>query len=370
MSIQRRRGKKGVSYQVRYRRSDGGQASRTFRTRREAEVFNSKIVIDDDGIRSLTRTQRKITFAEVAERWVKQCNHRPRTAIARDQILRVHLLPFLGLRPIRSITTSDLRDLVAMWREKGYSPGSIRNFVRIISPIMKMALADDLITRNPTSALRLEPTRPAKRIELSPKQCQLMLLHAGDYYRPLIYFLLATGVRVGEALELRVGNVDFEKSQVVVTESKTAAGLRRISLCEHDLGVIRRQIEVMHGSEPEADRHLFLGVGGGPVNDGYLRRQVIPKIIRESGLPKFTPHDLRRAHATMLVDAGVNPLVVKERMGHASIETTLSYYARPTARALESASEVAFDYISRVDSPAVPRPVPKLFPNLEVDEIP
>lgn len=370
MSIQRRRGKKGVSYQVRYRRSDGGQASRTFRTRREAEVFNSKIVIDDDGIRSLTRTQRKITFAEVAERWVKQCNHRPRTAIARDQILRVHLLPFLGLRPIRSITTSDLRDLVAMWREEGYSPGSIRNFVRIISPIMKLALADDLITKNPTSALRLEPTRPAKRVELSPKQCQLMLLHTGDHYRPLIYFLLVTGVRVGEALELRVGDVDFEKSQVVVTESKTAAGCRRIAVCEHDLGVIRRQIEAMYGSEPEPDGHLFLGVGGRPVNDGFLRRQIISRIIRDSGLPKFTPHDLRRAHATMLVDAGVNPLVVKERMGHASIETTLSYYARPTTRALESASEVAINYISRVDTPAVPRPVPNLFPNLEVDEIP
>lgn len=370
MSIQRRRGKKGVSYQVRYRRSDGGQASRTFRTRREAEVFNSKIVIDDDGIRSLTRTQRKITFAEVAERWVKQCNHRPRTAIARDQILRVHLLPFLGLRPIRSITTSDLRDLVAMWREKGYSPGSIRNFVRIISPIMKMALADDLITKNPTSALRLEPARPARRVELSPKQCQLMLLHTGDHYRPLIYFLLVTGVRVGEALELRVGDVDFEKSQVVVTESKTAAGCRRIAVCEHDLGVIRRQIEAMYGSEPEPDGHLFLGVGGRPVNDGFLRRQIISRIIRDSGLPKFTPHDLRRAHATMLVDAGVNPLVVKERMGHASIETTLSYYARPTTRALESASEVAINYISRVDTPAVPRPVPNLFPNLEVDEIP
>jgi integrase len=363
-------GKKGVSYQVRYRRSDGGQASRTFRTRREAEVFNSKVVIDDDGIRSLTRSQRKITFAEVAERWVKQCNHRPRTATARDQILRVHLLPNLGLRPIRTITTSDLRDLVAMWRGKGYSSGSIRNFVRIISPIMKMALADDLITKNPTSALRLEPTRPATRIELSPKQCQLMLLHAGDYYRPLIYFLLVTGVRVGEALEIRVGNVDFEKSQVLITESKTTAGCRRISLCEHDLGVVRRQIEAMYGSEPKPAQHLFLGVGGQPVNDGFLRRQIIPRIIRESGLPKFTPHDLRRAHATMLVDAGVNPLVVKERMGHASIETTLSYYARPTARALESASEVAINYITRTDSPAAFRPVPKLFPILEVDEIP
>jgi len=370
MSIHRRTGKKGVSYQVRYRRPDGGQASRTFRTRREAEVFNSKVVIDDDGIRSLTRTQRKITFAEVAERWVKQCNHRARTATSRDQILRVHLLPTLGPRPIRSITTSDLRDLVVALREEDYSPGTIRNIVGIVNPIMKLALADDLITKNPTSGLRLEPARPATRVELSPRQCELMLLHAGDYYRPLIYLLLVTGVRVGEALDLRVGDVDFEKMQVVVTESKTAAGRRRISLCANDLRVIRQQIEAMYGSEPNPSRHLFLGVRGRPVNDGFLRTRVISKIIRDSGLPKFTPHDLRRAHATMLVDAGMNPLVVKERMGHASIETTLAYYARPTARALETASEVAFNFITRADSSTASRTVPNLFPNLEVVEIP
>jgi len=69
---------------------------------------------------------------------------------------------------------------------------------------------------------------------------------------------------------------------------------------------------------------------GKTLNDRNVANRVLNKVIRETGLPHFTFHDLRRTHATMLVAAGIDPKVVQQRMGHESIETTLKYYAQPT----------------------------------------
>ncbi|MFM8907005.1 MAG: tyrosine-type recombinase/integrase, partial [Actinomycetota bacterium] len=51
-------------------------------------------------------------------------------------------------------------------------------------------------------------------------------------------------------------------------------------------------------------------------------QRVLKKIIKTTGLPAFTFHDLRKTHVTMLVEAGYDPKVIQQRMGHANIETT------------------------------------------------
>lgn len=123
MSIHHRPGKTVVSYQVKWRREDGTQGSRTFHTKREATVFDAQVTLDDGDARRITTEQRKVTFATVAELWtgLKDFSHSTNTKRRRDQILRLHVLPDLGQMPIRSIKTSHLRALVASWQRKGLS---------------------------------------------------------------------------------------------------------------------------------------------------------------------------------------------------------------------------------------------------------
>lgn len=164
MSIHKRTGKKGVAYQVRYRRENGEQASRTFSTKKQAERFEATLVVDDGDIRGLTREQRNTTFAEVTRSWlnVRGQRHAPATAKRRDQILRLHVLPHLGHMPIRAIRLSHIREIVASWEREQMTAATIRTHMNYMRPVFKFAIQDDIISKDPTTGLQLPPLRHGK----------------------------------------------------------------------------------------------------------------------------------------------------------------------------------------------------------------
>ena len=355
MSIHRRAGKNGCSYQVRYRRENGKQASRTFRIKKDAERFEASLVIDDGDIKGLTKEQRKITFAEYATIWqrTKLKRHTPKTKIRRDQILRMHLLPQLGQMPIRSIRNSHIRDLVFQWEIQGLSPQTIRNHVGIARPIFKLAMKDDIITKDPTSGLELGQPSTGLGTILDQAQCQTLLAKVDDHYRRLFYTLLCTGLRIGELFALEVRDVDFTNRWLNVRESKTDKGIRQVDLSENDLQVLRQQIESLGDESSNGTAILFRSPRGRSIHYRNLAERVLKKVISENNLPHFTFHDLRKTHATMLVAAGIDPKVVQQRLGHASIETTLKYYAQPTKERRQTAAHVAVRYLTTDSKPSL-----------------
>ena len=338
-----RKGKRGTSYQVRYRRFDGTQASRTFPNRKDAERFKAQLVLDDD-TRSVTKTQRKLTFEDAAVLWISTCNHAHSTRRRRDQILRLHLLPPLGKMPIRSIKASHLRSLIASWERDGLSPLCIRNHIAIARPIFKMALADGLIQKDPTMGLKLKSTPLRKSTALTPDMCHKLLDAVDGRYRCAFYILLATGLRIGELINLKVGDIDFTAKTLIVRQSKTQTGRRTIDLSDPDLRELKQQLLTL--AQPiSAETVLFQSPKGKALQYRNLTQRILRDAIASSGLPPFTLHDLRKTHATMLVAAGVDPKVVQERMGHTSIETTLKYYAQPTKERQIAAASVAGSYL-------------------------
>lgn len=65
---------------------------------------------------------------------------------------------------------------------------------------------------------------------------------------------------------------------------------------------------------------------GTPINPGSLSKTFLA-IVRRTGLPHVRFHDLRHTHATQLLRQGINPKVVSERLGHASVSVTLDIYS-------------------------------------------
>ena len=86
------------------------------------------------------------------------------------------------------------------------------------------------------------------------------------------------------------------------------------------------------------------------------------KMIKNAGLPHIRLHDLRHTHATMMLEAGVHPKVVSERLGHASIGITLDTYSHVLPGLQEAAAE-KFDRIisngTEIDRGNVSKPLAK-----------
>ena len=72
--------------------------------------------------------------------------------------------------------------------------------------------------------------------------------------------------------------------------------------------------------------YVFTDAAGMPTDPNLATRE-FKQVITKAGLPKLTIHGLRHTHATLLLEQGVNPKVVSERLGHASVATTMDIYS-------------------------------------------
>jgi len=71
---------------------------------------------------------------------------------------------------------------------------------------------------------------------------------------------------------------------------------------------------------------VFLSEVGTPISADNLRRN-FKLLTKKAGLPEITIHALRHTHATMLLQQGVHPKIVSERLGHSRVGITLDIYS-------------------------------------------
>lgn len=148
----------------------------------------------------------------------------------------------------------------------------------------------------------------------------------------VIFMLLYwTGMRVGEALALNLGDLDFQNHTVsisksyqriqqrdVITPPKTPKGKRKIKIPKFLSECLRKYIS-RRGEDREEERIFKLSK--------YLLLKEMQKGIALSGVKSIRIHDLRHSHASLLVELGFTPLEIAERLGHERIETTLNIYS-------------------------------------------
>src|SRR4030095_11964931 len=170
----------------------------------------------------------------------------------------------------------------------------------------------------------------------------------GDRLAVIFAFAVATGMRPEEYLGLQWKDVDLTKGTVTVqraliwrkgggwyfSEPKTSRSRRTIplppsmvkQLASHRI----RQAEgrLMLGAEYQNNDLVFATEFGTPIGIQNLSQRHFKQALKKAGLPKTVRlYDLRHTCATLLLQAGENPKVVSERLGHAGITLTLDVYS-------------------------------------------
>nr|WP_307848551.1 tyrosine recombinase XerC [Microbispora oryzae] len=141
----------------------------------------------------------------------------------------------------------------------------------------------------------------------------------------MVELLYATGMRVSELCGLDVDDVDRERNTVRVLgkggkERTVPFGFPALRAL--DAWCVRgRPLWLRDGSGPA----LFLGVRGGRIDQGTVRRVVHARLGRVEGAPDMGPHGLRHSAATHLLEGGADLRSVQEMLGHASLATTQIY---------------------------------------------
>jgi integrase len=321
----------------------------------------------------------KITTAEYLERWLKDYvlpNLSPRTAEGYESIINRHLVPGLGKIPLTQLRPEHIQKYLSeksskgRWDGKGgLNPRTVSHHHTALHRALKIAVKWGLIPRNPADAI--EPPRCQRNeVQTMDEDGVSTFLEAAkpSRYYPLFYLALYTGMRRSELLALRWSDVDFLYCQVSVNRSlhrlrdgsivfrspKTTRARRSIALTPSTALVLKDHREqqeatrLLLGSTLDDNDLVFSGADGRPWLPDTVSHAWM-KLAKRLGMGHISLHDARHTHASLMLKEGIHPKIVQERLGHASIQTTLDIYSH-VAPGLQEAAAVRFDEIFTRDT--------------------
>jgi integrase len=323
-------------WRARYRAPDGRERSRTFTRRVDAERFLATVEVDKARGSWTDPQAARLTFAEWVERYEATTHKRPTTSARDRAVLRRWLLPRLGPVRLGAITPELVGQVVDRMRAD-LAPATVRTNYGVLRAVMAKAVERDLIGRSPCRGVDLpRPDRNEPRF-LSIDELHVLADAMPDLYRPMVYVAGVVGLRWSEVAGLRVGRLDFLRRTVTVAETlaevegelmfaepKSDASRRTVSVPAPVMDLLAEHLA--RRGRPGPDELVFVSAEGGPLRSGHVRRRVWAPAVEAAGLEGLTFHGLRHTAAGLMIELGAHPRVIQQRLGHASIRTTMDVY--------------------------------------------
>lgn len=181
---------------------------------------------------------------------------------------------------------------------------------------------------HPKAASNRSKPKQAKRLpEVLNREEQEALLSAPNLKAPtglrnyaMLTLFLNLGLRVAEAVNLKVNDIDWSNGQLVVRQGKGKKD-RVLWLTDEDIKTLKSWLAI----RPVDSVYLFCPLKGGYMNDRYIR-DFVKRYSFKKGINKDVhPHTLRHSFATDLFRKTGNIRLVQKALGHASIATTMIY---------------------------------------------
>jgi integrase len=309
----------------------------------------------------------KLSVAEFLEKeWLPTIKGtvKETTEVAYQLHVGKRLIPQIGSILLQKLTTRDIDLMFARLqsepgpRGKPLSPASCRAVGSCLKRALAAAVKWNLIARNPALGSQTPRVRRPDITTWTREVLALFLsLQEGEPLYPLWRVLAATGMRRGEALGLRIEDLDLDAGRLGIRHSRTQAGYkaveqgtktgkaRVVALDTDTIAALRQQIQQQlddagkWGSGWTATGHVFTREDGTPWQPDRISK-LWDQAVAATGVKRIRLHDLRHTHATIMLQAGVHPKVVSERLGHSKIGTTLDLYSHVIPALEESAAEL------------------------------
>lgn len=318
------------------------------KTRAEVAAKLAKALSNrEDG---LVFDDRGLVLREYLNCWLKYSVRdtvRPSTYERHEQLVGLHIAPALGQLKLKGLTPAHVRWFYREKLESGLSGATVHKMHVVLHKALDQAVRDGLIPRNVTEAVKVPQSKREEIKPLSAEEGKRLLAAArGDRFEALYVLAVTTGLRQGELLGLKWEDVDLEygvlrvrrtltrvKGRLSLGEPKTAKGRRSVRLTNSAVEAVRahlsRQLQEIDrlGSLYEDGGIVFASVRGTLLNPTNLRKRSFAPLLEKAGLPAIRFHDLRHTCATILLARNVNPKIVSEMLGHATVAITLDTYS-------------------------------------------
>ena len=337
-----------------------------------------------------------IPFDEHLRTWHKLYSptFKPRYRLSAQSLLDNHLIPYFGKMDLREIRREDLIRYInhkmtvkSKRTERPLATSTIQNGLTIIRRVLRLAVQDELIDRDPSAGIGAHLAKLARNQGIEAEQresftrgeAEKLLALASNRlpeFEPFLRLLLSTGMRVGEAIGLEWRDVNFDrgvidvrrsvsggfetapksgKSRIVYMSPSLSDRLHRL-LTERRADVAarkRRALKSGKSCEPawvEVPSPIFCSQAGGRMDSSNLRRSWLRlhDFASAEKVRRLVMHCCRHTYATLALESGANIVFVSKQLGHHSPAFTLQVYGH----ALPSESpDMGFADFSTPDAP-------------------
>lgn len=329
--------KSGKRYKVRYYTPDRRQTDRRgFKTKREAQRFAAEVEVQKAKGEYVAPSLGRARVGDLATDWLarKQQATAPSHFRMLESAWRIHVSPRWATVAVADIDQLAVEAWVSGLVRQGAGATTVLRAHGVLSGILSDAVKARRLSLNPAKGVDNLPRKTARRhVYLSAADVQRLADESGEH-RVLVLTLAYTGLRWGEAVALRVRDIEFLRRRLSVhtnavqlgvdhavglTKGRTARSVPVPQFVLDELSVLCR------GKEPG---DLVFGPGDRFLARPKSSRGWFAAAVKRAGVQEgLTPHDLRHSCASLAISAGVNVLGLARMLGHKSAKITLDVYA-------------------------------------------
>jgi integrase len=357
----------GKRYRVRYRTPDHKSTQkRGFKTKRDAELFAATVEVTKAQGEYIAPSLGRIAIGQLAPDWLAR--KRQATAPSHYRMLesawRVHVSPRWGKVAVADVDLLSIEAWIGSMSAKGAGATTVLRAHGVLSGILGDAVKSKRLSANPARGVENLPRKTGKRHVYLSADDVYRLADASGEYRALVLLLAYTGIRWGEAVALRVRDVEFLRRRLSVSENAVQLGVshavgptkgRKARSVPVPAFVLDELSQQCKGKAPTD--LVFAGRDGGYLPRPKSSTGWFQAAVKRAKVQKVTPHDLRHTCASLAVSAGVNVLALQRMLGHKSAKITLDTYADLFDDDLDAVAlslHARYSTRSNCDSPELP----------------
>lgn len=288
-----------------------------------------------------------------------------RTREAYQGYLNSRVYPAIGDYPVRDVTAGQVSALLLKMQRDGLSCATVTKVYAVMSSMFKAAYMADMTDRNVMDKVpKPRPRKDEAEKELEAYTAQelrriVSCLEAEPLkWRSLVWFLIDTGCRRGEAVGLQWSDIDFSSGAVTLqrTLNYTAArGVyvdslknrkqRRVDLSGNVLALLRELRADQAGSC--LSKWVFTQGGLPDPMFPHSPTQYMNQLSKRYDIPGLHPHKLRHSFASIAITSGADVVSVSQKLGHSDTSVTLRVYSHANEESVKRAGEVFREALSR-----------------------
>ena len=301
---------------------------RGFTTKREALEYERQKKLSN--VRSMNMKLSEFMEVYFAD---KQNELKERTMKNKRYMMEQHIIPYFGEQMLSEISAGQILQWQNEMQMKGFSESYLRMIQNQLTCLFTHASKIYDLKTNPCKKVRRMGSSDNRSLDfwtVEEYRKFIQTMEPGTRYYLIFEILFWTGCRIGELLALTPGDIDFRKNQIsitktyyrtdgkdMITEPKTKQSVRVIEIPEFLKKEIEEFVDGYYGM-PRNER-LF------PIVQEAVQHKM-KREIEKAGLKRIRVHDLRHSHVAYLINRGIEPILIKERLGHKDIRITLNTY--------------------------------------------